>query len=87
MSIVKSDGIRTRLHELEDAIVALSLRVRQLQREVAAPVIPAERRRRWAVWLETLVGSQRDGSSAPAMVRENRRVQRHAIHARPRSGL
>ncbi len=89
MSIVKPDRVRSRLAELEHAVQSLSLRVRQLQREVATPSNPTGRRAKWSVWLESLVGSRRLGSYAPthAMVRENRRVHRHAIHARQQTGV
>ncbi len=87
MSIVKSDRIRSRLDELEQAVESLSLRVRQLQREVITPSISSRRRAKWSVWLESLVGSQPRASYAHPMVRENRRVHRHAIHARQQRGL
>lgn len=87
MSIVQPDRIRSRLDELEQAVETLSLRVRQLQREVATPLSPARRRARWTAWLESFVGSRGRGSYAHARVRENRRIHRHAIHARQQPGL
>lgn len=87
MSIVIPDRIRSRLDELEQAVVTLSLRVRQLQGEVARPLSPAGRRVRWSAWLESFLGSQRRASYAQASVRENRRVPRHAIHARQQPGV
>lgn len=87
MSIVRADRIGSRLNELEQAVESLSLRVRQLQREVTMPLRPARRRVKWSAWLEGLVGGQARGSYAQATVRENRRVHRHAFHARQQSGV
>lgn len=77
-SAVTTHRVQTRLSELEQAVQSLSARVNQLGREARIPTDRAEGRRPWRLWLRTWIGGRRRASSAPRLVRENRRMDRHA---------
>ena len=67
-----------RLYDLEKTIAALNQRVSRLQQELNRGHIPAGSIVPKGSCLRALFGNRRQNGMAAAMVRQNRRVERHA---------
>lgn len=67
------------LFDLEKTIVQLKLRVGQLQKSLQQePTVSADRPTRKRSSLRSLFGGWKSTGMSAAMIRENRRVERHA---------
>ena len=67
-----------RLYDLEKTIVALNRRVSRLQQELKRGYVPAGSVLSKGCCLRALFGNWRQSGMTAAMVRQNRRVERHA---------
>ena len=67
-----------RLYDLEKTIVALNQRVSKLQRELNHGHIATRSVLQKGSCLRSLFGNLRQSGAAAGMVRQNRRVERHA---------